>query len=116
MGRGACRRQQRLGFPGNDWLAGVGRPIRSHDPRFFTRWLPRLRGTIVDFMCHPGYPDETLLGRDAPRPVEVERRFLELQRLQDPGFLDACQRAGFVLTAPRQLPGRAFPESEHEAA
>src|SRR5262249_55750775 len=64
LGRRQGRRQQRLGFPGNDWVAGITDPSWVADPAFLLRWLSRIPGTVVELTCHPGYRDMTLIGRD----------------------------------------------------
>ena len=71
------------------------------DPSYFTRWLPRLPGRVVELACHPGYWDETLIGRDCvPSDGKAQRRVDELQRMNEPDFSAACRRAGFTLVAP----------------
>src|SRR5207253_1458713 len=57
LGRQQARQQQRLGFPGNDWLAGITDPPWVADPAFLLRWLRRIPGTVVELTCHPGYLD-----------------------------------------------------------
>jgi predicted glycoside hydrolase/deacetylase ChbG (UPF0249 family) len=115
-GRPSSRKQARLGFPGNDWLVGLGRPIRPDDPTFFTRWLALWPGQVIELACHPGYRDETLLGRDASTVEELDRRERELHRLLDPTFRQACQRFGRRLVAPGQLAGFLSREEHHDAA
>src|SRR5262249_54478210 len=53
LGRRHARRQDQYGFPGNDWLAGTTDPRWVEDARFFTRWLTRVPGRIVELACHP---------------------------------------------------------------
>jgi predicted glycoside hydrolase/deacetylase ChbG (UPF0249 family) len=99
LGRAAARRQGRLGFPGNDWLAGLTAPARAGDTEFFTRWLRHVPGRVVELVCHPGHIDATLPGRDG----QVESRPRELHLLRQPGFRAACARAGFTLVPPSAL-------------
>jgi len=115
-GRPSGRQQDALGFPGNDWLAGLGRPIRPDDPTFFTRWLPRWPGRVMELACHPGFRDETLLGRDATTGEELDRRERELHQLLEPTFREACRRFGRRLVAPGQLAGLLSREEHHDAA
>src|SRR5207245_4026087 len=61
LGRQQARRQQRQGFAGNDWLAGITDPFWVADPAFLLRWLSLIPGTVVELTCHPGYLDMTLI-------------------------------------------------------
>ena len=93
--------QARLGFPGNQWLAGITDPPCVKDPAFLTRWLKRLPGGIVELTCHPGHCDETLLGRDAtPADGQMQRRVDEFRLLRHPDFREVCRQAGFTRVAP----------------
>jgi predicted glycoside hydrolase/deacetylase ChbG (UPF0249 family) len=104
LGRGQARRQQRSGFPGNDWLAGVTDPPWVSDPAFLERWLTRIPGKVVELTCHPGYLDMSLVGRDCTlEDGHLQRRIHELHRLQQPSFKEACRRAGFTLVRPSEL-------------
>jgi hypothetical protein len=87
-------------YPSCETLAGVTDPARVADERFFTRWLAAGRGDTVELMCHPGYEDETLIGRD---DATLASRVHEFHLLRAPDFLAAVRRAGFRLTAPGEL-------------
>jgi predicted glycoside hydrolase/deacetylase ChbG (UPF0249 family) len=104
LGRRQARRQVRAGFPGADGLIGITDPPWVREPSFFTRWVARVPGRVVELMCHPGYHDESLVGRDC-RPADgyLQRRVDELALLRRADFLDACRAAGFVLTLPSAL-------------
>jgi predicted glycoside hydrolase/deacetylase ChbG (UPF0249 family) len=104
LGRLDTLGQDRLGFPGADWLAGITDPPWVKDPAFFARWLGRVPGRVVELACHPGYPDDTLLGRDC-RPGDglLQRRVDELHLLFQPRFLEACRAAGFTRVAPSEF-------------
>jgi predicted glycoside hydrolase/deacetylase ChbG (UPF0249 family) len=105
-GRRDARRNARLGFPGNDWLAGVTDPACVHDPDYLVRWLGKVPGRVVELACHPGHRDETLVGRDCTRTDGmIERRVREFQLLADPRFAKVVLEAGFRLTPPSQLVG-----------
>jgi predicted glycoside hydrolase/deacetylase ChbG (UPF0249 family) len=96
LGRAESWRQRQAGFPGNDWLAGITDPFWVKDPAFFTRWLARIPGRIVELACHPGHLDPTLVGRDCePHDGLAQRRVDELHLLLQPSFPEACRRAGF---------------------
>jgi predicted glycoside hydrolase/deacetylase ChbG (UPF0249 family) len=115
MGRRSARRLARLGFPGNNALAGVTDPPCLADAGFFARWLGRVPGEVVELACHPGFLDTTLLGRDAATPAEVLRRVREHKLLRHPSFLDACRRAGLTLVAPSELARRLALGETHVA-
>jgi chitin disaccharide deacetylase len=98
LGRREARRCRRAGLPGNDWLAGVTDPPCVADPDYLVRWLTRIPGRAVELTCHPGYLDTTLIGRDCTATDGLLlRRVRELHLLRQPGFRDACRRAGFTL-------------------
>jgi predicted glycoside hydrolase/deacetylase ChbG (UPF0249 family) len=86
--------------PSCDMLAGVTDPPRVADERFFARWLAAARGETVELMCHPGYADETLAGRDE---TTMAARVHELHLLRSADFVADVRRAGFRLTAPAEL-------------
>ncbi|HVS37640.1 MAG TPA: ChbG/HpnK family deacetylase [Gemmataceae bacterium] len=100
LGRWAARPWRRTGFPGADWLAGVTDPKWVQDPAFFTRWLVRMPGRVVELACHPGRLDVTLDGRDGDGLQR--RREDEHRLLADPSFDEACRRAGFRRVAPSE--------------
>jgi predicted glycoside hydrolase/deacetylase ChbG (UPF0249 family) len=107
FGRRQARLLERIGFPGNDWLAGITNPPCVEDPNFLVRWLSRIPGNVVELTCHPGYTDETLLGRDCtPDDGQLRRRLRELELLRDPSFPEACAQAGFRLASADELTRR----------
>ena len=104
LGRLCSRRQEGLGYPGSDWLAGITDPPCVADTEFLARWLTRLAGAAVELTCHPGYLDTTLLGRDAtPTNGQMQRRPNELRLLRQANYRAACRRANLTLIAPSQL-------------
>jgi predicted glycoside hydrolase/deacetylase ChbG (UPF0249 family) len=116
LGRMEARRQAYDGFPGNDWLAGITDPSWVHDAAFFTRWLARVPGRIVELACHPGRHDSTVIGRDCTEhDGMVERRVAELRLLQQPNFLDTCRQAGFTLVSASELLVRQTGRIAHAA-
>jgi chitin disaccharide deacetylase len=102
FGARAAAAQQAAGLPGNDQLLGITDPAFVHDPEFFVRWLRRIRGEFVELTCHPGYYDESILGRDATRSDgQLERRAKELELLREPALLAELRRLGAGPTAGR---------------
>jgi predicted glycoside hydrolase/deacetylase ChbG (UPF0249 family) len=110
LGRDIARQQAAFGFPGNDWLAGITDPPCVKDAQFFARWLHALPGSRVEFMCHPGYRDQTLIGRDCgEHDGLLQRRVDELTLLEQTDFLGAIGDAGFTLVPPAHfLAGRRY--------
>jgi predicted glycoside hydrolase/deacetylase ChbG (UPF0249 family) len=99
FGRPQGRRQESEGFPGADCMAGIGSP--SPEPDFFIRWLGGAAGRMVELMCHPGWPDPTLPGRDLDStPPGAAARTREREFLALPDFGEACRRAGIQLIRP----------------
>jgi predicted glycoside hydrolase/deacetylase ChbG (UPF0249 family) len=104
LGRAEARGQEQLGFPGNDWLAGITDPPWVADPDFLTRWLAAMPGRVVELTCHPGHLDSSLVGRDCTADDgHLQRRVNEFALLRQPSFQEATRRAGFVLVAPSDL-------------
>ncbi len=101
LGRRQSRRQERRGFPGSDWLVGVTDPPAVKDPQFHRRWLSRAPGQVVELVCHPGYEDRTLIGRDCIdgdglMPWRVD----EFALLDRADFGEIVAAAGFRLRSP----------------
>lgn len=96
--------QKRQGFPGNDWVCGITDPKWVKDPEFFARWLGQVPGRRVELSCHPGHPDDTLVGRDCKADDGLQqRRVDELHLLHQPRFLEACRTAGLTRVGPSAL-------------
>ncbi len=103
LGRRQSRRQAARGFPGNDWLAGVTDPPWVRDPLFHRRWFACVPGQAVELVCHPGFEDRTLIGRDCVvGDGLMQWRVDELALLDRPDFLDAAASAGFRILSPTQ--------------
>ncbi|HKA08056.1 MAG TPA: ChbG/HpnK family deacetylase [Gemmataceae bacterium] len=105
LGRRAARRAVAAGLPGCDRLAGVTDPACVADERFWDRRLGQLSTGSVEICCHPGYHDETLVGRDCDGGDGLLRRPRESALLRAPSFRAACDRAGLVPIRPSALPG-----------
>jgi predicted glycoside hydrolase/deacetylase ChbG (UPF0249 family) len=95
-------------FPGADRLVGITDPHCVQDPEFFARWLRQVPGESVELACHPGYDDDTLIGRDgSPEDGLLERRPQELKWLADPSFREMTDRLGFQLVPAAAVPRRS---------
>jgi predicted glycoside hydrolase/deacetylase ChbG (UPF0249 family) len=115
-GRRHARRAEQAGFPGPDWLAGITDPRWVRDPRFFARWLQRVPGQTVELACHPGYWDDTLVGRDCRANDGLQqRRVDELHLLGLTSFDEACRLAGFARLTPTELRERRQRECSYAA-
>jgi predicted glycoside hydrolase/deacetylase ChbG (UPF0249 family) len=104
LGVRAARRHSQAGFPGNDYLAGITDPKWVEDPDFYAHWLKHVPGDVVELAVHPGYYDETLLGRDCiPSDGQLQRRVTELKLLKESRFLGVCRALGFTLISASKL-------------
>jgi predicted glycoside hydrolase/deacetylase ChbG (UPF0249 family) len=107
-GRRLALQSAGLGFPGCDVLIGITDPPYVADERYLERWLGAARGERVELMCHPGYRDETLIGRDCRGDdAYVTRRTHELELLRLASFPAAIARGRFRLTAPSEIAAAA---------
>jgi len=89
FGRRAVRYADARGLTGCDWLVGI-----SNQRRDSGNWLSHLgKCGSVEIYCHPGYRDESLVGRDC-NANELDRRSHELHLLRTPRFHDAIRRSG----------------------
>lgn len=106
-GHGQARWQKLEEFPGNEALIGISDPADVPADDFFAVALDRAEGRIVELVCHPGYLDAELLGRDGSwTDGKLHRRGRELELLSRPAFLRAVDAAGFTLVRPRAWPSR----------
>lgn len=104
FGRAESRLQRREGFLGNDWIIGVTDPKFVQNPQFFRNWIMNIPGNVVELTCHPGYVDETLIGRDCTREDGMlERRVRERELLSADEFVAVTKEAGFTIISPSQL-------------
>lgn len=104
LGRRDARIHDRVGFPGNNWLAGITDPRWVKDPHYLTRWLTSIPGRVVELTCHPGYLDESLVGRDCNfHDGLLDRRVDEMHRLRHPSFREACRKARLHMVSPFEL-------------
>ena len=104
LGQRQARIQIAEKFPGNDMLAGLSDPGDARDGAFFSQWIRKAPGRVVELMCHPGRLDETLLGRDGTwEDGLIQRRDWEHRLFADPAFPEIVRSAGFQLASPESL-------------
>ena len=90
------------GWVGAGELVGLIEPGELRDGAIFARWLAISTADTVELMVHPGFEDETILGRDTmTRGPQFDRRARETELLRASGFREAV--GGFVLTAALHL-------------
>jgi predicted glycoside hydrolase/deacetylase ChbG (UPF0249 family) len=116
LGLHGASRQERMGFPGNDLLAGITDPPCVRRPDYLVHWLSRVPGVVVELACHPGYWDQTLIGRDCSADDgRLLRRVDELHLLRQSSFALVCRQAGFTLAAPSEVLRLRAPEPAQAA-
>src|SRR5262249_44696156 len=104
LGRRHAQRQDEVGFPGNDWLAGITDAPCVPDSNVVVRWLTRIPGEVVELTCHPGHWDPSLIGRDCTaHDGRLQRRVSELGLLRHPSFRQTYEQLGFTLVSPSEL-------------
>lgn len=107
LGRRQGRKLDAIGIPGPMWMLGLTDPDCLEDDDFFVRWIRSARGGRVELMCHPGYEDLTLIGRDSPaNDPRLYRRLAENRLLRSERFIEAIGTAGFTLTRPQVFGGQ----------
>ena len=100
LGRRAARRAANRGLPGCDWLAGVTDPPCVADEMFWARWFGELRSGSVEICCHPGYRDESLIGRDCDAGTGLLRRERETSLLRSASFRESYNRTQLMPVRP----------------
>ncbi len=116
LGRRDAKHQDVVGFPGNEWLAGITDPPCVTDTQFLVRWLARIPGEIVELTCHPGHWDPSLIGRDCTAgDGRLQRRVSEFHLLRHPSFRETCERLGFTLVSPSELSRRGIRRQDYAA-
>lgn len=101
FGRATTRQAVAEQLPGADWLIGVtDHPCVAHE-WFWEHWLGCVgpSGT-VEVCCHPGYRDDTLIGRDCDAGDGLQRRPRETALLRLPSFAKALAKAHLTPVRP----------------
>lgn len=103
FGTRLARRCELEGFPGCDCLIGINNGSDPMRPSFFAERLANVGADSIELMCHPGYRDESLKGRDGdPSETELACREAELQSLRRGEFLESLTDRGYEPTGPRE--------------
>lgn len=105
LGLRFARRTQALNMKGNRWLMGVTDPKETAKATYLSEWFSALAktGDCVELCCHPGYRDESLIGRDCDSGAGLDRRTWELSLLQKDDFFHQVHGQGYRLTYPSQV-------------
>lgn len=95
------------GYPGARTMIGLTDPNCLKDDRFFEKCLQYGTGNVVELMCHPGYRDMSLVGRDVCGPgAGLDRRPWELAMLGNPFFANAVAVCNYRLSRPSEWVGK----------
>jgi chitin disaccharide deacetylase len=115
-GKRAAANQAAAGLSSNEYLAGISTPGSVHAQNYLTRWISAVGGAVVELTCHPGYWDETLVGRDCSADDgRLLARTLECQHLADDRFVAACRQAGFAFKSVGMLAAESARRVRHVA-
>jgi predicted glycoside hydrolase/deacetylase ChbG (UPF0249 family) len=93
-------------FPGAKTMIGLTDPYCLKNVRFFDECLQSGCGDIVELMCHPGYVDTSLIGRDVTEYGDgLTRRQWELGILGNPQFLNDAAACNYQIVRPSSCMG-----------
>lgn len=91
------------GNPQNNALVGVTDPKWVADPDFLIRWVKTAStATRLEICCHPGYRDESLIGRDCSSG-ELIRREDERKLLLDMCLRRLIGELGYQIVLPTEM-------------
>lgn len=91
-------------YPGCELLIGITDPEHVQNPHFWEQWFRHVGNhRTVEICCHPGYYDNSLLGRDVDKPIDLDRRPSESLLLKSPHFREIYLQAGFQLVRPSAI-------------
>ncbi|NBY02360.1 MAG: ChbG/HpnK family deacetylase [Planctomycetes bacterium] len=104
LGHRNAERLNRLGFPGPNILAGLCDPAQTSDGNFYSSRIGSIKSNFAEWMCHPGFYDETLVGRDGElNSASIAMRPKELQFLADGTFTRLASQSGFEILDPSDI-------------
>jgi predicted glycoside hydrolase/deacetylase ChbG (UPF0249 family) len=96
-----ARRCESEGFPGCECLIGINNGRDPMRPSFFAERLASAGAESIELMCHPGYRDESLNGRDGnPSEIELASREAELRSLRRGDSLECLADLGYDFQGP----------------
>jgi len=101
LGTKAARELDALGFPGNHWWLGIDRWVSIAEPGHLVSSLKRVPGGVLEFVCHPGYLDGTLVGRDCASNDgrSLHMRLAQLNWLREGRLVEACRAAQWTIVS-----------------
>ena len=93
-----------MAFPGPKTLAGLCDPAQTSSERFYSSRLKGIKSNFAEWMCHPGFYDETLIGRDGgANSAAIQMRPKELGFLADGTFTRLANQSGFKIISSSEL-------------
>jgi len=88
-------------YPGARTMIGLTDPYCLKDEKFFQKCIQSAYGNIVELMCHPGYLDTSLVGRDVTRSGDsLSRRPWELSMLKNSQFKNTVDANNYQIVRP----------------
>lgn len=107
LGRKNVRDLDMMGFPGPKVLAGLCDPVQTSNESFYSTRLNTIKSDFAEWMCHPGFYDETLVGRDGNiDSASIQMRSKELKFLADGTFTRLANQAGFEIISSAEIMGK----------
>lgn len=104
LGKMYSKKLDALGFPGASTLAGLCDPLQTANANFYASRLKNLKSDLVEWMCHPGFFDPSLIGRDGnANSPSIKMRPNELQFLADGTFQNLANQNGFRILSSSEL-------------
>ena len=93
-----------MAFPGPKTLAGLCNPAQTSNERFYSSRLNGIKSNFAEWMCHPGFYDETLIGRDGrAKSASIHMRPRELEFLAGGTFTHLANQSGFEILSSSKI-------------
>lgn len=93
-----------MAFPGPKTLAGLCDPAQTSNERFYSSRLNGIKSDFAEWMCHPGFYDETLISRDGgANSAAIQMRPRELEFLASGTFTRLANQSGFKIISSSEL-------------
>ncbi len=104
LGRKNARDLDAMAFPGPKTLAGLCNPVQTSNERFYSSRLNGIKSDFAEWMCHPGFYDETLIGRDGSiKSASIHMRPRELEFLASGTFTHLANQSGFEIISSSEI-------------